>query len=193
MVILFCLLVMQIYSRLLHLKKIRGEGGWQGKFFTFSRYGIMCWTPPPLHIYRGYSISKSTDEGGWQKVFLDTPFTTFLYVCREVPESLNEQWKMIVFEQQLMELFQSCPKCAKPAAAHVVSRRGTQVTVKQHCLDLKCKTKRTWTNMPKSGQIPAGNLLLSASMLFNGVLPTKFLRVLEHTNILAMKPGAFFR
>ena len=54
-----------------------------------------------------------------------------------------------------------------------------------------CLHKCTWESQPLIHNVPAGNLLLSAGILFAGASPTKVLRVLLHVNIKAITPRTF--
>ncbi|XP_061170182.1 uncharacterized protein LOC133179442 [Saccostrea echinata] len=44
-----------------------------------------------------------------------------------------------------------------------------------------------------TGSVPSGNLLLSAAILFTGLLPSKALRFMEHINIQTITPNTFFQ
>ena len=50
-----------------------------------------------------------------------------------------------------------------------------------HCCD-----STSWESQPRVKNIPVGNLLLSAGILFAGASPTKVLRVLNHVNVIAI-------
>ena len=50
---------------------------------------------------------------------------------------------------------------------------------------------QTWESQPYVHNVPAGNLLLSAAILFAGASPTKVLRVLSHVNIKALTTRTF--
>ena len=78
--------------------------------------------------------------------------------------------KFIVFEKHLLSLFASCPVCAGPAEARITKIIGTMVKINQWCADEKsCQFSRMWFSQPfVNGQMPCGNLLLSASMLISG-------------------------
>ena len=42
------------------------------------------------------------------------------------------------------------------------------------------------------GNIPAGNILLSASILFSGALPTQAIRILQHINCATIATRTFY-
>ncbi|KAK7475855.1 hypothetical protein BaRGS_00032905 [Batillaria attramentaria] len=50
----------------------------------------------------------------------------------------------------------------------------------------------TWDSQPFIKDIPAGNLLMSSSILFSGALPSKVFRFLHHFNVAAISDDAFF-
>ena len=82
----------------------------------------------------------------------------------------QEERKFIVFEKNLLSLFASCPICAGPAEAHITKVIGTMVKINQWCADEKsCQFSQMWFSQPfVKGQMPCGNLLLSASILLSG-------------------------
>ena len=88
----------------------------------------------------------------------------------------HEEKKYLVFESNLLSLFTTCPQCGlvtEPTTYTI----GTFVGVLQECI--ACNNKRQWASQPISNGTPLGNLLLSASILFAGALPTKTLRVFD--------------
>ena len=58
----------------------------------------------------------------------------------------------------------------------------------EHC----CKT-RTWDSQLYVGNVPAGNLLSSAAILYSGSLPSKALRMFEILNITTISRKTYFR
>ena len=50
----------------------------------------------------------------------------------------------------------------------------------------------TWNSQPFIKDIPAGNILLSASILLSGSSPAKALRMLKHVNMISIKERAFY-
>ena len=76
-----------------------------------------------------------------------------------------------------MQLFQLCPVCTEPATAEVTCVVGTLIHVTQKCLT--CSYARVWRSQPYINKIPAGNLLLSAAILFSGSMISQTLRMLK--------------
>ena len=75
-----------------------------------------------------------------------------------------------MFDKNLLSLFASCPICAGPAEARFTKIIGTMVKINQWCADEKsCQFSQMWLSQPfVKGQMPRGNLLLSASILIAG-------------------------
>ena len=75
--------------------------------------------------------------------------------------------KFLVYETQLLELFSTCPVCAGPTLGEIELCRGTYIAVFQDCGI--CGHQRKWRSQPFIGNIPAGNLELSSTILFSGM------------------------
>ncbi|XP_054773944.2 uncharacterized protein LOC129282034 [Lytechinus pictus] len=113
---------------------------------------------------------------------------------RSEPKSPLMQEKFIVFESNLMELFEVCISClSKNVHVEKVSSQslGSALKVVTTCLD--CGLRREWLSQPKVGDIYAGNMLLSGAILFGGSSPTKVLRVLRHMNVKAITVETFMK
>ena len=57
----------------------------------------------------------------------------------------------------------------------------------------QCHWTWSWTSQPYYLEMPAGNVLLSASILFAGATATKFLRVLKHLGVMAISVRTYLR
>lgn len=68
---------------------------------------------------------------------------------------------------------------------------GTYVHVEQHCP--VCLNIFTWDSQPFVKNQPAGNILLSASILFSGALPTKVLSVLSNMGCATIAERTYFQ
>ena len=69
-----------------------------------------------------------------------------------------------------MELFDRCEMCGKGGTS-IKKVVGTFIHLKQSCKN--CNHMREWDSQPFIKNIPAGNILLSASILFGGGLPSQ--------------------
>lgn len=91
----------------------------------------------------------------------------------------------------LLSLFSVCLACSNSTVACVKGITGTFVQVQQLCQS--CGHKRLWNSQPYIGNVPAGNLLLSTSILCAGALPSMVLRVLKYLKCSAICKDTFFR
>jgi solute carrier family 8 (sodium/calcium exchanger) len=89
----------------------------------------------------------------------------------------------------LLSLFSLCPVCDQQAdvKTHTV---GTLLCITQSCED--CEYYRSWKSQPIINNAPAGNLLLSAAILFTGAQPTKTLRVLDCLACASITRATFY-
>ncbi|XP_056014379.1 uncharacterized protein LOC125647123 [Ostrea edulis] len=107
----------------------------------------------------------------------------------EVPHNPLEERKFIVSESQLLDLFNCCKMCHRFARADVQQVVGTMVRIVTECMF--CGYSWQWCSQPSIGTIPAGNLALSASILFSGALAAKVLRVLQCMGVATISRRTF--
>lgn len=113
-------------------------------------------------------------------------FLWYFNLCRNSPD---QEKKYIVFESCLLSLFSTCPICNQLSdiKTHTV---GTLLCVIQLCGH--CEYSRKWESQPIIRNVPAGNLLLSAAILFAGAQPTKILCVLDFLTCASITSGTFY-
>ncbi|XP_041463201.1 uncharacterized protein LOC121414191 [Lytechinus variegatus] len=104
----------------------------------------------------------------------------------------HKEKKYIVFESKLLELLQFCPSCKSSNVSLVKREVGSLLSVTRECLSCDQKST-TWESQPWIGPYPAGNLQLSAAILFAGGSPSESLRVLKHFNVATHSRRTFFR
>ncbi len=121
-------------------------------------------------LYEPSYINESTDS----EEISDTP--------------IYDEEKYIVFRSKLWELFKTCSLCMGPCEVTDYVK-GSMISVTKTCP--KCNEKLTWYSQPMVKNIPAGNLLLSASILFAGASPIKVLRVLKNANITSISDRTY--
>ena len=68
---------------------------------------------------------------------------------------------------------------------------GSFLRITQTCK--KCLQTRVWDSQPYIGRIPAGNIMMSAAILFVGALPGQALRLFNVLNCPAISRRTFFR
>ena len=103
----------------------------------------------------------------------------------------EKQTTYIVFESALLLLFSACIYCGKVTTKVKKFVNGSFLRVTQWCN--RCKRKRVWESQPFIGDVPAGNLLTSAAILYAGALPAKALRVFSTLNCATISYSTFFR
>ncbi|KAK7477998.1 hypothetical protein BaRGS_00030756 [Batillaria attramentaria] len=92
-----------------------------------------------------------------------------MHSCSPLPEILPKERKFIVFQTQLLQLFEHCFACGQVALPSVRHVKGSFVRIEQECSNAGCREKsHTWDSQPFIKDIPAGNLLMSSSILFSG-------------------------
>ena len=114
---------------------------------------------------------------------VDSNTTDFIY---------NEP-KFIVFYEMLLKVFLLfCFNCKADKPEVSMKRKGTMITVKQHCT--KCIKGYVWTSqryMPH-GKYPVGNVLLSFPVLMAGASISKVLLVFRHMGLCVYSARTFF-
>ena len=97
----------------------------------------------------------------------------------------------LVYESALLLLFTLCIACKKATTIIEKSVFGTFLSLKQFCKN--CKHKHIWQSQPHIGSIPAGNILMSAAVLYTGSLPAKALRIFKFLHCPTISTSTFFR
>ena len=69
--------------------------------------------------------------------------------------------------------------------------RGSFLCVKQICNN--CTNKYVWESQPYVGKVPAGNIRISAAILYTGSLPAKALQIFSSLNCATITRKTFFR
>jgi solute carrier family 8 (sodium/calcium exchanger) len=105
--------------------------------------------------------------------------------------TLQESRKFIVFESTLLMLFTVCQLCQESAKGVVRCVIGTMIIIEQLCV--ACGHRRVWHSQPYMGRSPAGNILLSAAILFTGSSVRKAIRLFNQLNVCTITSRTFFR
>ncbi|XP_034033599.1 uncharacterized protein LOC117516843 [Thalassophryne amazonica] len=85
----------------------------------------------------------------------------------------------------------SCPLCGCRILEFSCKEVGTLLRISLSCKE--CGHQGNWDSQPFFGRAAAGNILLSAAILFSGATVTKVLRVLSHMGVTVMSGRSFFR
>ena len=100
-------------------------------------------------------------------------------------DEIIAQRKMIVFEDCLLELFKVCNICLDQCSSKIKTVCGTMIMVESYCEN---NHVRTWYSHPMSKQIPWGNVLCCAALLFSGSSPAKAISLLAMSNVQQTYP-----
>ena len=100
-----------------------------------------------------------------------------------------DEIKYLVFESHLLSLFTQCRSCHQHCTGRITHHMGSFICIKQICSH--CGHTWKWMNQPLVKDTPAGNLLLSAAILFSGSTPSKVLHMLSHLNMASIKERTF--
>ncbi|XP_064470777.1 uncharacterized protein LOC135385407 [Ornithodoros turicata] len=100
-----------------------------------------------------------------------------------------EEKKYIVFHEQLMELFTVCKECYSPCKPPTCRMMGTLLSVETECARGHFTT---WQSQPVLSGKPAGNLLLTAEILFSGSSIASTLRMLELMGVQVICERTFY-
>ena len=103
----------------------------------------------------------------------------------------HKQHCFIVFESALMLLFtvRSCCRNRYTRVSKTVI--GSFLRITQSCS--RCGYRFIWDSQPYIGSTPAGNILISAAILYSSVIPAKALRVFQTLNCSSISRKTFFR
>ena len=105
-------------------------------------------------------------------------------------QSAHVHRKFLVFESSLDELFRHCPECGKPVIATSKHDQGTCVIVTAICLE---GHSHKWHSQPMTGNMSAGNLLVSASVLFSGSTMHRFAAMADILKLQSLSESEFYR
>ena len=106
-------------------------------------------------------------------------------------QNIHKERKFIVFESQLMSLFNRCLSCGGCWVSMTSTRKGTMIRVRQSCDT--CEMCTTWDSQPFVRDTPAGNVLMSASILFAGGSIAQVFRVLSHMGVSTISQRTYFK
>ena len=98
--------------------------------------------------------------------------------------------KFLVFWTCLMSLFRFCFTCFQKTTITCVKTRGTLITVTMTCPK---KHVHKWQSQPIINGMGAGNLLLSASILYSGNTFTRISEMLSSINVVAFSRTLYYQ
>ena len=107
------------------------------------------------------------DEGDSDFTDMDESWSEDSDSSNETDEAkeLVQGKKYLVFESELYKLFTKCPKCYSPTI-HINNHMvDSMLSISYSCLN---GHSSKWNSQPLLNAMPAGNLLVSAAILFSG-------------------------
>ena len=126
--------------------------------------------------------------------FIMVAYSSILDFRVEPGTSCYKEPKFIVFFTKLLCLFSLfCFKCKRDQPNVTMKQRGTMVIVNQRCM-ICGDNSFSWKSQPMmfNGGYPAGNVLLSFSILTAGASISKILLVFKHMGLSAYNARTFF-
>lgn len=143
----------------------------------------------PEYVPQSSDVTSSDSEDDYSSE--EEELTEDLFSIPHCPDNPAEQRKFLVFESSLMELFQTCRK--KGCSAEVTGMQqlisGSRLIVKTKCSS-GCSC--IWSSQPLLSKMGAGNLLLSAAVLFSGNTYTRLYDIADHLNMPILSESRFY-
>ena len=96
----------------------------------------------------------------------------------------------MVFRNHLLSLFTECRSCHQYCVGEVTQQMGTFISIKQEYHH--CRHKWKWNSQSFIKNVPAGNILLSAAILFSGSTPTKSLCLVKCLEMACIAERTFY-
>lgn len=97
----------------------------------------------------------------------------------------------IVYESALLVLLTVCRFCLRETVDIKKDITGSFLRIKQKCS--RCLKEWIWDSQPTFGNVSAGNISISAAILYAGTLPAKALRMFAILNCYTITSWTFFR
>ena len=95
-----------------------------------------------------------------------------------------------MFRSHLLSLFTACRSCHQLCTSKVTQQIETFISIKQICF--YCGHEWSWHSQPFIKDRPAGNILLSAAILFSGSTPTKVFHLMNFLQVLCFTDRTFY-
>jgi hypothetical protein len=107
----------------------------------------------------------------------------------------HKERKFIVFVSSLLTLLSwcCCPECGAHELTVPAIGNGVGTLLRLTLVCRACDRQTVWNSQPFLGRFAAGNVLLSAAILFAGSSITKVTRVPSHMGVSSISPRTFFR
>ena len=101
-----------------------------------------------------------------------------------------ERKKYVVFESELYMLFHHCTVCGSVVTEREKSEKGSMITIKAVCLNGHVTS---WNSQPVVKNVPAGNLLIPAAILYSGITYSYLQSFANTLNLKILSEKHFYR
>lgn len=105
-------------------------------------------------------------------------------------ENIDKECKFIVFDSCLDQLLRFCPRCGASVVSCCKMFTGSQLTVKLSCHN---NHNIVWHSQPLLNKMAAGNLLISAAILFSGGTFSNFNTFCELLTLQFLSKSLFYK
>ena len=104
--------------------------------------------------------------------------------------AIEQTEKYLVFDSELLKLFQLCPDCKSDITDIKKHTTGTMLTVISTCANGHVKV---WRSQPCIRRMPAGNLLLAAAIVLSGCTYSQIKKLCNVLHTPLISKSSFFR
>lgn len=123
--------------------------------------------------------------------YINSNFEDLSSTCEDNPaKNAIPGTKYIVFETALLSLFSTCYQCHSSSVSITKLVIGSFIHITQTCE--ACESTNSWDSQAFIKDIPAGNILISSSILFSGCLPEKSIRFLRNFKCATISNRIFY-
>ena len=105
-------------------------------------------------------------------------------------QTLPKQKKLIVSENELLKLFKFCQQCGSPTDTTTMTQHGSMVTVKTSCTN---GHTLTWESQPWVKGTAAGNLLITAAIVFSDNTYKHSADFAKHLNLQFISSSYYYK
>uniref|UniRef100_A0A1X7U564 THAP-type domain-containing protein n=1 Tax=Amphimedon queenslandica TaxID=400682 RepID=A0A1X7U564_AMPQE len=162
------------------------------RIICYNEVGIQCNLLPEFTLPQGTNELENdySDDDDDESDICDDDNYLDEDSCCDSSLTNDEKQKYIVYEDALLSLFSKCYQCKSHDVSVTKLVIGSFLRIKQKCLS--CETLTSWDSQPFVTNIPEGNLLISAAILFNGCLAQQGLRVFKTIGCACISSRSYF-
>ncbi|XP_070390072.1 uncharacterized protein [Dermacentor albipictus] len=132
--------------------------------------------------------SMTYEDNTYDKTYEPTLNSSVALLNRSSGEPLAAR-KFIVYEECLLQVFQTCKTCGFPAEPSL-QVKGSLVTASVICQE---KHVNIWHSQPKKGKRAVGDITLAAAIFFTGCSVAQSLRFLKNAGVACFSERSYHR